>query len=484
MTETSMYCGIYDFELLPYALGDVLTWNVQSALRCQEAEREQVDVFICMDRNQPASIYQRNLVVAENCDLYFSELFGAFNTHSALGNVHLFHSRDQMLDSLRTVAQRDDKNAKVVADYQHVLTLGADENALNTYFIENVYSHERLNRYVSDHGHLPLLSPSRGCEPDIAGLIKARFGGKFIVVIHPRLRRLDYGMGGEHTYTRDSDFLEWYDFVRTAGEKYSGVQFVLVGRLQEKPIELLRLSNVTSLRALGLGLGHDLTLMLNADLFIGTSSGFAAMANFSKLPYFITKMNKEACAAYGIEPGSPHLPFAAPDQILVYEPETSDMLMSLLERGLRNRPHQEPTAESNRNTSISIRGYEQERIRALYPAATTNRFFIDDVAADQETAFLVWPKLVDMASTSAKDDLQGAGVIAQRIAQNFPRLRGKFTDFERLAAGKGLPLIYKLRAALRSYIAGINSTSLPSALLGTRVHLIARRVKHSLLRYR
>ena len=31
------YCAVYDFELMPYALGDVLTWNVQTAIRCEEA---------------------------------------------------------------------------------------------------------------------------------------------------------------------------------------------------------------------------------------------------------------------------------------------------------------------------------------------------------------------------------------------------------------------------------------------------------------
>lgn len=477
-------CGIYDFELLPYALGDVLTWNVQSALRREEAGREQVDVFICMDRSQPASIYQRNLVVADNCDLYFSELFGAFNTHPALGNVHLFGSRDQMLDGLHSTSRDDAVNTEVVADYERVLASRTDESILNEYFIKNIYSHERLNQYFFSRGHIPLLSPSRGCEPDIASLIKARFSGKYIVVIHPRLRRLDYGMGGGHTYARDSDFLEWYEFVRIAGEKHPEVQFVVVGRLQEKPIELLRLPNVTSLRALGLGLGHDLTLILNADLFIGTSSGFAAMANFSTLPYFITKMNKESCSAYGIEPGSTRLLFAGADQVLVYETESTDMLMDLLEKGLPSRPRHASAAESNRNVSISIGSHERERARGLHPAATTNRFFIDDIASDQETAFLVWPKLVDGLPSSAKSDVQTAYAITHRIARNFPRLPGKFTDFERLAAGEGPPLIQRLRAVVRNYVEGINSTILPPALLGTRFHVIARQLKHTLLRYR
>ena len=76
MTGRSRYCAIYDFELLPYALGDVLTWNIQTALRCEEAGRDVVDAYVCLDRRYPASIYQRNLVVAENSPLYFNELFG------------------------------------------------------------------------------------------------------------------------------------------------------------------------------------------------------------------------------------------------------------------------------------------------------------------------------------------------------------------------------------------------------------------------
>ena len=114
MTGRSRYCAIYDFELLPYALGDVLTWNIQTALRCEEAGRDVVDAYVCLDRRYPASIYQRNLVVAENSPLYFNELFGAFNTHPTLGNIHLFGSRDEMLDALRKVAQDDPVNSEVL----------------------------------------------------------------------------------------------------------------------------------------------------------------------------------------------------------------------------------------------------------------------------------------------------------------------------------------------------------------------------------
>lgn len=247
MTGRSRYCVIYDFELLPYALGDVLTWNIQTALQCEEAGRDVVDAYVCLDRRYPASIYQRNLVVAENSPLYFNELFGAFNTHPTLGNIHLFGSRDEMLDALRKVAQDDPVNSEAVADYERVLGSRDDEAALNTYFIKYVYSHARLNAFAAEHGRIPLLVASRGCEPDVNGCIAALFSDKRIVVVHPRMRRLDNGLGGSHTYFRDSDFVEWYEFLQAAQSTHPEVQFVVVGRLQEKPIELLRLPNVTSL---------------------------------------------------------------------------------------------------------------------------------------------------------------------------------------------------------------------------------------------
>ena len=60
----SNYCAIYDFELFPYALGDVLTWNVRSAVHAEEAGCSGVDIYICLDPRYPSCIYQRELVVA------------------------------------------------------------------------------------------------------------------------------------------------------------------------------------------------------------------------------------------------------------------------------------------------------------------------------------------------------------------------------------------------------------------------------------
>ena len=431
MTSRS-YCAVYDFGLMPYALGDVLTWNVQTAIRCEELGREQVDAYLCMDERQPASVYQRGLVTADNRGLFFNELYGAFGTHPKPGSFFLYLRREVMLERLREVSKGDAANSESLADYERALESGEDEAALIEYFTKYIHSHERINAFAAAHARIPLLRPSMGCGPDVTGLVANRFAGKRIVVIHMRLRRLDAGYGGEYSYSRDSDFLEWFEFLKDAEKKHPDVQFVVMGRLQEKPLELLRLPNVMSLRVLGLGLGHELSLMLRSDLFIGTSSGFATMANFSEVPYFITKVTRDSCNAYRIEYGVERLPFATERQLLVYEPETHELLMRLLERGLEGTPPRGGVPGPVVDSAIDVRGLEWERSLWLHPGATTSRFFAHDIYSDKETAFLIWPRVKEARAAWRKGLKDQAWTTLNRIEAGFPRMCEKFPEFLRL----------------------------------------------------
>ena len=431
MTEAP-YCAIYDFELMPYALGDVLTWNVLSAIRCEKAGRAHVDAFICLDERHPANLYQRDFVTTENSGVLFNELFGAFGTHPHPGGVYFFRSREAMLAKLREAARNDAAVAEAVDDYEQTLARRDDGSELVRYFRKHVQSHQQINAFFSERERIPLLRPSMGCEPDVAGVLRKRFAGKRIVAVHVRLRRMDIGYGGDDSYARDSDFLEWYEFLREAADKYPDVQFVALGRAQEKPLKLLELPNVASLRTWGMGLGHELTLLLRSDLFIGASSGFAAMANFSELPYFITRMTPGACSTYDIEFGARRLPFACDRQILVYEPETKELLMSLLDQGLSGTPPRAGAAAPAVNPAIDVRSWEWERSRWLYAGATTYRFFSDAGYADKEAAFLVWPQVKAALAAEQRGMGDRAWAILERIEARFPSLCSRFPEFLRL----------------------------------------------------
>jgi hypothetical protein len=481
MTGSTSIAAIYDFEIFPFALGDVLTWNVRTAMRCEELGRERVDIYICADQQYPTGL-QRGIINSQNFDLFFSELFGAFSTHPKLGNIHIFRQRGSLIARLQEISAEDEVNVEAVRDYLGILNYRVLENAsnrvkrtlfsrvrgnqfvrkiykrylpslvknqvidalersallsneevVNRYFTKYIYSHESINAFAARRGGIPLLRPSLGCEPDIDELIARRFAGKKIVPFHLRLRRLDAGYGGEHSYSRDSDFLEWYDFLKEAAGRYPEVEFIALGRLQEKPLELLRLPNVTSLRIFGMGLNHELTLMLKSDLFIGTSSGFAALANFSSIPYFITHMNPGSCQAYAIPDGADRLPFARENQKLIYARETSELLMSLLETGLAlpRRPanRHRVEAETSGSGEIDVRGWLNARLRLMNSAATTSRFFTGDKYRHEETAYLLFLSLDRARQALLCNAREEAKDILRRLEKNFPDLCNKLPQY-------------------------------------------------------
>lgn len=481
MTHFNSIVGIYDFEIFPFALGDVLTWNVRTAIRCEELGREYVDVYICADSRYPAGVHQRGIVSSQNFDLFFSELYSAFGTNPRLGNIYIFRQRDDLIARLIEVAAEDDVNTEAVNDYLRILnyrviggaanqarrqrlknirgsrfirtilkrfipqpvknkiksTLASaflpNEEVIANYFVKYIHSHESINDFAARHGRIPLLEPSLGCVPDVDELVARRFAGKKLVSFHLRLRRLDAGYGGGHSYSRDSDFLEWYDFLKEASEKYPDIEFVALGRLQEKPLELLRLPNVTSLRIFGMGLGHELTLMLRSDLFIGTSSGFAALANFSSIPYFITKMTAVSCKAYEIREGAERLPFAFEQQKLIYENETSELLMNLL--GSRFGP---PTSASNQPSSrgqttvtanIDVSTWLNGRLQLMNSSATTSRFFNDERYRHAETAYMLLLSLESARQALLNGNRNESDRIFRRIEKNFPDLSDRMPQY-------------------------------------------------------
>lgn len=502
MTCTKNIAAIYDFELFPFALGDVLTWNVRTAMRCVELGRDNVDIYICADERYPAGVHQRGIINSQNFDLFFSELYGAFGTHPRLGNIHIFRQREALIARLQQLVEEDDVNAEAVRDYLGVLNYRVfdsvpnrarrklmssirgnrlvrkiydhgvpapvkntvrnaflpNEEVINNYFTKYIYSHDSINAFASRRGGIPLLQPSLGCVPDVDELITRRFAGKKLVPFHLRLRRLDGGYGGEHSYTRDSDFLEWYDFLAEASRRYPEVEFIALGRLQEKPLELLRLSNVTSLRIFGMGLGHELTLMLKSDLFIGTSSGFAALANFSSLPYFITRMNPGSCQAYAIPEGAEHLPFAPKNQKLIYEQETSELLMNLLIEGLALPARQPSVSQAGprktESAEIDVRSWLNARLKFMNSAATTGRFFTDDKYRLAETAYLLFLNLERARQALLKDERDEAESILRRIEKNFPEIYGQLPQchvLNRALAAEGVD-----RVAMRAHLESLD----------------------------
>lgn len=449
---------IYDFGLFPYALGDVLTWNVRSAISAVEAGVQLCDTHLCMEKDSAVPFFQKSLIRPENAFLHFSELLPAFTTHPMLRNTLIHASRHGMIDDIRAdFANRPDVLTDL-DEYQTAATTGNDDSA-NRYFSDQIHSHEVINDFYSRHGYIPQLTESWGCSLDMEYLLSWILQDRRVVVLHPRLRSLDRGMMGLESYWRDSDFVEWFDFIVTAGERHPEVMFVVVGRLQEKPLELLRLPNVMTLRALGYGLGHELTLIKWCDLFMGTSSGFAAMANFCEVPYYITRVSRQACETYGISYEDPHLPFATSEQVLTYGPETTDMLLSHLEEGLarsaRGRAHSNQLRDDFGARMKAFLGAGPQGSVPVKSWSSTYRFFTHDSVADSELKKLLEQRLLHGDEENRILGAEGVGPEVARLVRLYPRYRATNRELGFLARGRRLPRGWRLRIRLRHYVAAV-----------------------------
>jgi hypothetical protein len=469
--------AIYDFELFPYALGDVLTWNVQTAMRCRELGLTAVDIYICLDKRYPSGIFQRELINTENYELFFSELYGAFGTHPCLGNIFIYRRREELVERLLSIGEEELSVIEGIDDYLSILEFSARHKTrtdiitaefkkndgirkaikkaipqfakdiivrilmpghrrLNDYYKKYIYSHKAINAFAEKYSEIPLLGDSLGCGADIDELIEQKLKNRCIVAIHLRLRQLDVGYGGDGSYHRDSDFFEWYEFFQKANKQFPNVIFIALGRLQEKPLALLSLPNVISLRNYGMGLGHELTLLKRSNLFIGSSSGFAAYANFSEIPYFITKMNAGACKAYEIPHGCEKLPFAFKNQKLIYELETSELLINLLNQGLEDIVSNNTLIDDRtikydvqENKMIDVQAWREARLKPFNLSATTGRFWTDTHYQEGETGFLLTPVLQRIQSLIHKKRIDEAKELMQRLNYLFPDICQRLPDY-------------------------------------------------------
>src|SRR5262249_33960651 len=156
----------------------------------------------------------------------------------------------------------------------------------------------------------------------------SELGGRPLVIINPRQSSLTENP--TVTY-RDAPLSAWHAFIDLVGERRPEGLFVMVGGFQEWEHRLLCRRNVFIPRASGMGLGHELALLKIADLFMGTSSGFATFVTFTNVAYAILNVEHSFARYAEIQVGGRHYPFAKSNQVLTWRPETAEELLSLFE---------------------------------------------------------------------------------------------------------------------------------------------------------
>ncbi len=244
---------VYDVGLFPFALGDVLTWNVQTACRAEQLGKP-LRVMLVADRDSGPSVFQQQLT-GEIQRSYLYNLLPAFYCHPHNPLVEIVESRDVALEQLRNQENTWSKNLLHI--YQ---TLAAEGPAnckteVTAFFSELVAKHTYLNEVHAKGGEIPKLRIEQEWMADVWRILErtSRLEGKSrLVALHPRLRGLNskWGLAGA---ARNVDMVLWSEFLHLAEKELPDALFVLMGELFDYPYELLQRSNTISLRQYGGG---------------------------------------------------------------------------------------------------------------------------------------------------------------------------------------------------------------------------------------
>jgi hypothetical protein len=315
--------GIYDFSYGPYALGDALTWTMNLNVLASAAGCGAIDQYLVIDPLRPGSRYQP-FVNQHNYVSIIDSLFPAFLCSPLLRSLKIIrHPPGFNLFLLREVLRRRPMWPSFFSHLRRKL---------------DFISHRRINAYYRRHGQLPLLSAPRGYGAWADAFRRTHCDGRFVVAVN--IRQGAFGLAPANL-GRDSPLPEWHAFIRRAAARHADVLFLILGGYTEWDREMLRLPNMLIPRAMGFGLGHELALLHRADLFMGSSSGFATMATFCGKPYLITNIQDLFSFYIDIPVGARHYPFGTENQILYWEKENQDVLLAFFEElhgRLRERP--------------------------------------------------------------------------------------------------------------------------------------------------
>ena len=173
------------------------------------------------------------------------------------------------------------------------------------------------------------LSAPRGYEAWARRFHATELEGRPLVVINPRQSSLTEN---PTVIYRDAPLPAWHAFIDAVAERRPEALFVMVGGFQEWEHRLLYRRNVFVPRAWGLRLAHELALLKIADLFMGTSSGFATFATFHR--HRLCHRQRRAqlrrpCRKCSLN--DRHFPFAKANQVLTWRRETTEELLSLFD---------------------------------------------------------------------------------------------------------------------------------------------------------
>lgn len=308
------FLAFLDYAYVPYALGDTITWMENAQVVARDAGATEMDVVVLASRERPAPSWQP-FVTPFSYTANVHGLLPAFLSSQMIRNVHLLENRQTFYD---IVSDAHDGGGAMWPAYDSVI----DERM-------DFMSHLRIVDHHARWGSIPLLGAPRGYAGMAEDFVAKWCPGKFRVVVNVRQSHLR--TAGSHP-ERDSRFETWAEFIHRTARRYDDVVFIVAGQYIDVDRRFAQLPATVAPRSLGYSLGVELALLQTADVFMGTSSGFAQAALFGHPAYIVTNTEPRAAPICGVPVGARHHPFGRPDQVVTWTLETVDELEDEFDR--------------------------------------------------------------------------------------------------------------------------------------------------------
>lgn len=312
--EPAALLGVFDFSYQHYALGDLLTNQINLAVIAIEQAIRHIDLVVMVNPERP-SARQQTFITRSN---YIAHL----------DNVMPVFACNPLLRSFRLIRDLQTFNFLIALQHRNRLPMWPDLKRHLKMQQDFPIDHHRINAFHARHGYVPRLSAPRGYEAWARHFRDTELDRRPLVIINPRQSSLTEAPAV--TY-RDAPLSAWHGFIDVAAGRWPEALFVMVGGFQEWEHRLLYRRNVFIPRAWGLRLAHELALLKIADVFMGTSSGFATFATFTDIAYAIVNVEHSFARPAEVRPGDRHFPFAKANQLLTWRQESTEELLVLFE---------------------------------------------------------------------------------------------------------------------------------------------------------
>lgn len=318
---------IYDFRILPFALGDVIISMIHGAID-----------FKGKTSKFPFYYYRNDVEKAHPIQRYINKQ----NAKKHLGDLNqalLFNPLQLPIKEIRKKPDNagcETSQELIISDFYQKYKNTNQVKEYHNYFNSNIASHKCLNQWSQEKNQIPQLHAPKDLIIKTKKLIKKYTGKNKWICVHLRFRGIEKD-ADLADIKRNADPGFWYRMLSNIAKEYKNDHAVLLlGPKGSYPESFYGIPNLYAVSSLGGTLKNSITTILSSTAFIGSSSGFANCATFSNTPYLIFDVSENGYENYCIDKNSIRLPFAKKQQHLSSQSDSpkivSEKIRELLPR--------------------------------------------------------------------------------------------------------------------------------------------------------